>query len=362
VKRLEQGRKTEKEEPEEGDFSIDEKNKSVHITEQGHQRIEKILVEVDILDENDSLYSATNINLVHYLNAALRASVLFEKDVHYIVRDNQVIIVDEFTGRTMEGRRWSEGLHQAVEAKEGVEIQSENQTLASITFQNYFRLYEKLSGMTGTADTEAEELLQIYGLEVVIVPTNRPMSRKDNTDLVFLTPDEKYRAIVDDVKDCVERTQPVLVGTASIEVSEHISELLKKDKIEHNVLNAKQHENEAHIIENAGMPAAVTIATNMAGRGTDIVLGGNLDAELKQLKDIDETQTNKLKQQWQERHQQVLDAGGLHVIGSERHESRRIDNQLRGRSGRQGDPGSSRFYLSLQDDLMRILLRIKSVP
>ncbi len=354
VERLEQGRKTEKEEPEEGDFSVDEKNKSVHITEQGHQRIEKILVEVDILDENDSLYSATNINLVHYLNAALRASVLFEKDVHYIVRDNQVIIVDEFTGRTMEGRRWSEGLHQAVEAKEGVEIQSENQTLASITFQNYFRLYEKLSGMTGTADTEAEELLQIYGLEVVIVPTNRPMSRKDNTDLVFLTPDEKYNAIVDDVKDCVQRKQPVLVGTASIEVSEHISELLKKDKIEHNVLNAKQHENEAHIIENAGLPAAVTIATNMAGRGTDIVLGGNLDAELKQLKDTDETQTNKIKQHWDERHQQVLDAGGLHVIGSERHESRRIDNQLRGRSGRQGDPGSSRFYLSLQDDLMRI--------
>jgi len=354
VQRLEQGRQTEKEEPEEGDFSVDEKNKTVHITEQGHQRIEKILVEVGILDENDSLYSATNINLVHYLNAALRAMVLFEKDVHYIVRDNQVIIVDEFTGRTMEGRRWSEGLHQAVEAKEGVEIQSENQTLASITFQNYFRLYEKLSGMTGTADTEAEELLQIYGLEVVIVPTNKPMSRKDNTDLVFLTPEEKYNAIVEDVKGCVERKQPVLVGTASIEVSEHISELLKKEKIEHNVLNAKQHENEAHIIENAGLPAAVTIATNMAGRGTDIVLGGNLDAELKKLKDADEAQQNKIKQQWEERHQKVLDAGGLHVIGSERHESRRIDNQLRGRSGRQGDPGSSRFYLSLQDDLMRI--------
>ncbi len=354
VKRLEQGRQTEKDEPEEGDFSVDEKNKSVHITERGHQRIEEILVEVGILDENDSLYSATNINLVHYLNAALRASVLFEKDVHYIVRDGQVIIVDEFTGRTMEGRRWSEGLHQAVEAKEGVEIQSENQTLASITFQNYFRLYEKLSGMTGTADTEAEELLQIYGLEVVIVPTNRPMSRKDNTDLVFLTPDEKYNAIVEDVKGCVERKQPVLVGTASIEVSEHISALLKKEKISHNVLNAKQHENEAHIIENAGRPAAVTIATNMAGRGTDIVLGGNLDAELKQLDDADEEKRNKVKQEWEERHQQVLDAGGLHVIGSERHESRRIDNQLRGRSGRQGDPGSSRFYLSLQDDLMRI--------
>ncbi len=354
VKRLEQGRQTEKEEPEEGDFSVDEKNKNVHITEQGHQRIEEILVEVGILDENDSLYSATNINLVHYLNAALRALVLFEKDVHYIVRDNQVIIVDEFTGRTMEGRRWSEGLHQAVEAKEGVDIQSENQTLASITFQNYFRLYEKLSGMTGTADTEAEELLQIYGLEVVIVPTNRPMTRKDNTDLVFLSPDEKYNAIVEDVKDCVTRKQPVLVGTASIEVSEHISGLLKKDKIEHNVLNAKQHENEAHIIENAGLPTAVTIATNMAGRGTDIVLGGNLDAELKQAKDTDDETQNRIKQEWEKRHQKVLDAGGLHVIGSERHESRRIDNQLRGRSGRQGDPGSSRFYLSLQDDLMRI--------
>jgi len=354
VKRLKQGRQTEKDEPEEGDFSVDEKNKSVHITEQGHQLIEEILVEVGILDKNDSLYSAANINLVHYLNAALRASVLFEKDVHYIVRNNEVIIVDEFTGRTMEGRRWSEGLHQAVEAKEGVDIQSENQTLASITFQNYFRLYEKLSGMTGTADTEAEELLQIYGLEVVIVPTNRPMARKDNTDLVFLSPDEKYKAIVEDVRDCVARKQPVLVGTASIEVSEHISELLKKDKIEHSVLNAKQHENEAHIIENAGRPAAVTIATNMAGRGTDIVLGGNLEAEMKQLGDADDGRKDKIKQEWQERHQQVIDAGGLHVIGSERHESRRIDNQLRGRSGRQGDPGSSRFYLSLQDDLMRI--------
>ncbi len=354
VKRLEQGRPTTKEEPEEGDFSVDEKNKSVHITEQGHQRIEQILVEVGILEENDSLYSATNINLVHFLNAALRAMVLFEKDVHYIVRDNQVIIVDEFTGRTMEGRRWSEGLHQAVEAKEGVEIQSENQTLASITFQNYFRLYEKLSGMTGTADTEAEELLQIYGLEVVIVPTNRPMARADHTDQVFLTPEEKYNAIVNDIRACVARQQPVLVGTASIEVSEHISNLLKKEKIEHSVLNAKQHENEAHIIEHAGRPAAVTIATNMAGRGTDIVLGGNLDAELQQSKDASDQQKEKIKQDWGKRHQQVLEAGGLHVVGSERHESRRIDNQLRGRSGRQGDPGSSRFYLSLQDDLMRI--------
>ena len=354
VKKLEQGRLTTKEEPEEGDFSVDEKNKSVHITEQGHQRIEEILVEEAILDENDSLYSATNINLVHYLNSALRASVLFEKDVHYIVRDNQVIIVDEFTGRTMEGRRWSEGLHQAVEAKEGVPIQNENQTLASITFQNYFRLYNKLSGMTGTADTEAEELLQIYNLEVVIIPTNQPMTRVDNTDLVFLTPAEKFNAIVDDIKDCVKRKQPVLVGTASIEVSEHISKLLKKDKIEHNVLNAKQHENEAHIIEHAGRPAGVTIATNMAGRGTDIVLGGNLEAELKQNKNAGQDKFDEIKQDWKKRHQQVIEAGGLHVIGSERHESRRIDNQLRGRSGRQGDAGSSRFYLSLQDDLMRI--------
>lgn len=354
VKKLEQGRMTTKEEPEEGDFSIDEKNRTVHITERGHERLEEILVEEGILDANDSLYSATNINLVHYLNAALRANVLYEKDVHYIVRNNEVIIVDEFTGRTMEGRRWSEGLHQAVEAKEGVAIQNENQTLASITFQNYFRLYNKLSGMTGTADTEAEELLQIYNLEVVIIPTNKPAARTDNTDLVFLSPEEKFNAIVGDVKDCIARKQPVLVGTASIEVSEHISALLEKEKVEHSVLNAKQHENEAHIIENAGQPAAVTIATNMAGRGTDIVLGGNLDAELEKHKDADEKQLAEIRQQWQQRHQQVLDAGGLHVIGSERHESRRIDNQLRGRSGRQGDPGSSRFYLSLQDDLMRI--------
>lgn len=354
VTRLEQGRKTEKDEPEEGDFSVDEKNRTVHITEQGHERIEKILVEEGILDENDSLYSASNINLVHYLNAALRALVLFQKDVHYIVRNNQVIIVDEFTGRTMEGRRWSEGLHQAVEAKEGVEIQQENQTLASITFQNYFRLYEKLSGMTGTADTEAEELLQIYNLEVVVIPTNKPMARIDNTDLVFLTAEEKFDAIINDVKDCVERNQPVLVGTASIEVSELLSKKLNEAKIQHNVLNAKQHENEAHIIEHAGRPGAVTIATNMAGRGTDIVLGGNLEAELAAQSDAPEEEKQRIEEFWKVRHQKVLDAGGLHVIGSERHESRRIDNQLRGRSGRQGDPGSSRFYLSLQDDLMRI--------
>lgn len=354
VTKLERGRTTTKDEPEEGDFSIDEKNRSVHITEQGHERLESILVDEGILDENDSLYSANNINLVHYLNAALRALVLFEKNVHYIVRDQQVIIVDEFTGRTMEGRRWSEGLHQAVEAKEGVAIQSENQTLASITFQNYFRLYDKLSGMTGTADTESEELLQIYNLEVIVIPTNKQMARIDHTDLVYLTAAEKYDAIVEDIKDCIDRQQPTLVGTASIEVSEYLSKLLKKEKIAHNVLNAKQHENEAHIIENAGRPGAVTIATNMAGRGTDIVLGGNLEVELEQHKDEGEEKLEAIKLDWKKRHQQVLDAGGLHVIGSERHESRRIDNQLRGRSGRQGDNGSTRFYLSLEDDLMRI--------
>ena len=355
VKHLERGRITTKEEPEEGDYAVDEKARNVQITEQGHQKIEELLVKEGILGENDSLYSASNINLVHYLNAALRAHALFEKDVHYIVRDNQVIIVDEFTGRTMEGRRWSEGLHQAVEAKEGVPIQNENQTLASITFQNYFRLYDKLAGMTGTADTEAEELLQIYNLEVVIIPTNRPMARIDKTDLVYLTKEEKYQAIIEDIRDCIERKQPVLVGTASIEVSEQISAMLNNAGIKHNVLNAKQHENEAHIIEHAGRPGAVTIATNMAGRGTDIVLGGNLEAELKELGEAaNDADIKNTRQDWQKRHELVLEAGGLHVIGSERHESRRIDNQLRGRSGRQGDAGSSRFYLSLEDDLMRI--------
>ena len=352
---LERGEhKDAKDAEEEGDYTIDEKNKAVHITEQGHQKVEQLLVKEGILPENESLYSASNINLLHYLNAAIRANAIFQKDVHYIVQNNQIVIVDEFTGRTMPGRRWSEGLHQAVEAKEGVPIQQENQTLASITFQNYFRLYDKISGMTGTADTEAPELMQIYGLEVVVIPTNKPMIRVDNTDLVYLTKEEKYEAIIDDVKDCVQRKQPVLVGTASIEVSEVLSRLLKKAGIRHNVLNAKQHENEAHIIEQAGAPGAVTIATNMAGRGTDIVLGGNIEAKLASLPDISEEEKQKLMQQWEKDHQTVLDAGGLHVIGSERHESRRIDNQLRGRSGRQGDPGSSRFYLSLEDDLMRI--------
>jgi len=354
VKQLERGAMTAKDEPEEGDYYVDEKNRSVHITEQGHQRVEQILIDENILPANENLYSAKNINLLHYLNAALRADALFERDVHYIVKDNQVVIVDEFTGRTMPGRRWSEGLHQAVEAKEGVPIQKENQTLASITFQNYFRLYEKLSGMTGTADTEAPELMQIYNLEVVIIPTNKEMIRADKTDQVFLTKDEKYDAIVTDIKDCIARKQPVLVGTASIEVSEVLSRSLTKEGIKHNTLNAKQHENEAHIIEQAGRPGNVTIATNMAGRGTDIVLGGNLEAELNSRPDMSDEEKHKVTEAWHERHRTVIDAGGLHVIGSERHESRRVDNQLRGRSGRQGDPGSSRFYLSLQDDLMRI--------
>ena len=343
-----------KEEEPTGDFTVDEKNKQVHMTEQGHEKFEAILVREGILDENDSLYSASNISLIHYLNAAIRANILFQKDVHYIVRDGKVIIVDEFTGRTMEGRRWSDGLHQAVEAKEGVGIENENQTLASITFQNYFRLYDKLAGMTGTADTEAFEFQSIYGLEVMVIPTNLEIARNDMGDLIYLSVEEKFEAIVEDVKDCVQRKQPVLVGTASIEASEHLSSALDKAGIKHNVLNAKQHEREAHIIAEAGSPGAVTIATNMAGRGTDIVLGGNLDVELSNNPDLSEVEQKKLSEDWQQRHQAVLDAGGLHVIGSERHESRRIDNQLRGRSGRQGDPGSTRFYLSLQDDLMRI--------
>ena len=355
VKKLERGRHREsKDEDEEGDYSVDEKHRSVHFTEQGHQRVEEILVEEGILSADDNLYSAANINMVHYLNAALRALALFQRDVNYIVQDNQVVIVDEFTGRTMSGRRWSDGLHQAIEAKEGVEIQKENQTLASITFQNYFRLYNKLSGMTGTADTEATELLQIYNLEVVIIPTNREMIRIDNVDQVYLSTEEKFEAVIADIRDCVKRQQPVLVGTASIEVSERLSAMLNKEKIKHSVLNAKQHENEAQIVQQAGCPGSVTIATNMAGRGTDIVLGGNLEAELAAKPDASDAEVAAIMADWRKRHQQVLEAGGLHVIGSERHESRRIDNQLRGRSGRQGDPGSSRFYLSLQDDLMRI--------
>ncbi|MDD1640812.1 MAG: preprotein translocase subunit SecA, partial [Methylococcaceae bacterium] len=338
-----------------GDYTVDEKTRQVYLTEAGHERIERLMPEYGLMTEGTSLYDAVNIRLMHYLSASLRGHVLFKKDVDYIVANNEVIIVDEFTGRIMPGRRWSEGLHQAIEAKEHVTINSENQTLASITFQNYFRLYEKLSGMTGTADTEAFELNKIYGLEVVVIPTHRPMIRKDLGDVVYLTADEKYIAVANDIKDCVSRGQPVLVGTTSIENSERLSALLKKQGIKHEVLNAKQHEREAHIIEQAGMPGAVTIATNMAGRGTDIVLGGNLDAELRALgEDVSEDEKEKVRGAWLDRHNQVLANGGLHVIGSERHESRRIDNQLRGRSGRQGDPGSTRFYLSLQDDLMRI--------
>lgn len=355
VKELKRAETPESKEIEpDGDYTVDEKNKQIHITEQGHEKVEQILLREGILNENDSLYSATNISLIHYLNASIRANVIYQKDVHYIVQNGKVVIVDEFTGRTMEGRRWSDGLHQAIEAKEGVSIENENQTLASITFQNYFRLYEKLSGMTGTADTEAYEFQSIYSLEVMIIPPNLPVARKDYGDLIFLTAEEKFNAIVEDIKDCQQRQQPVLVGTASIEASEYLSNLLHKENIKHNVLNAKQHEREASIIAEAGVPCAVTIATNMAGRGTDIVLGGNFDVELSNLDEVSEEQTEALRQDWQKRHDLVIEAGGLHVIGSERHESRRIDNQLRGRSGRQGDAGSTRFYLSLQDDLMRI--------
>ena len=339
----------------EGDFTIDEKQKQVYLTEDGMANVEELMVKSGLLKADDSLYNANNLNLVHHLNAGLRAHHLFHKDVDYIVRDGEVVIVDEFTGRTLAGRRWSDGLHQAIEAKEGVPIQRENQTLASITFQNYFRLYDKLSGMTGTADTEAYEFQSIYGLEVVVIPTAKPMIRDDKDDLVFLKADSKYKAILDDIEDCVERGQPVLVGTTSIETSELLSGKLKKRKIKHEVLNAKQHEREAVIVQHAGRPGAVTIATNMAGRGTDIVLGGNLAAELKELgADAGDEAKEAVKADWQERHEAVCDAGGLHIIGTERHESRRIDNQLRGRSGRQGDPGSSRFYLSLEDSLMRI--------
>ncbi len=339
----------------EGDYSVDEKSKQIHLTEAGHEHIERLMIEHGLFTEGTSLYDATNLRLMHYMNAALRAFALFRRDVEYIVKDDQVVIVDEFTGRTMSGRRWSEGLHQAIEAKEGVPIQNENQTLASITFQNYFRLYEKLSGMTGTADTEAFELNKIYGLEVVVIPTHRNMVRRDLGDVVFLTSAEKYEAVANDVKECVGRGQPVLVGTTSIENSELLSDILTKQGIKHEVLNAKQHEREAHIIEQAGQPNAVTIATNMAGRGTDIVLGGNLEAELHALDaEATQAQKDKIKGAWLDRHNAVVTSGGLHVIGSERHESRRIDNQLRGRSGRQGDPGSSRFFLSLEDDLMRI--------
>ncbi len=351
----------QKEEKGEGDYWVDEKQHSVQLSESGHEKVEKIMVEMGLLPEGQSLYSPQNIMLLHYLNAALRAHTLFVRDQHYVVQNGEVIIVDEFTGRLMKGRRWSDGLHQAVEAKEGVKIQQENQTFASITFQNYFRMYEKLSGMTGTADTEAYEFQEIYGLETVVIPTHRMMIRDDQQDKVYRTAKEKYKAIVDDVKECYGRGQPVLVGTTSIENSELISQMLDKEGIPHNVLNAKQHEKEAQIVLEAGRPGMVTIATNMAGRGTDIVLGGGISKALESIDEdpslSDEEKTAKkdaINAEWQKDHDKVVELGGLRIIGSERHESRRIDNQLRGRSGRQGDPGSSRFYLSMEDPLLRI--------
>lgn len=342
------------EEPETGDFVIDEKQKQVELTEQGHQHVETQMREAKLLADDESLYAAQNLNLLHHVNAALRGLHLYHRDVDYIVADGDIVIVDEHTGRTMPGRRWSEGLHQAVEAKEGVEVQKESQTLASTTFQNYFRLYEKLSGMTGTADTEAYEFQQIYELDVLVIPTNRPLARKDMNDLVYMSAEEKYVAIIDDIKEKVAERRPVLVGTASIESSELLAAMLRSQKVPHNVLNAKHHGSEAAIIAQAGQPGAVTIATNMAGRGTDIVLGGSWEAEIAALESPTEGEIQAIKARWQSQHDAVVEAGGLHVIGSERHESRRIDNQLRGRAGRQGDPGSTRFFLSLEDNLMRL--------
>ena len=342
-------------ESETNDYTIDEKTKQIYLTEKGHANVETILMKMNLLEEGESLYDPKNIRYMHHINAAIRAHKLFNKDVDYIVQDGEVIIVDEFTGRTMAGRRWSDGLHQAVEAKESLRIKEENQTIASITFQNYFRLYDKLSGMTGTADTEAFEFQQIYGLEVVVIPTDEPMIRDDQADLVYLNRDGKFNNIIKDIKNRQENNQPILVGTASIENSEYISSLLNKEGIKHEVLNAKQHKRESTIIAQAGQPGAVTIATNMAGRGTDIVLGGNFEAQLKLSGDeLSDEKIILLKDEWQAKHDMVIEAGGLHIIGTERHESRRIDNQLRGRAGRQGDPGSSRFYLSLDDDLLRI--------
>ena len=337
-------------EEDEGDYTKDEKSKQIFITESGHQHVEELMINSGLIQENESLYDAGNIRLLHHLNAALRAHAMFNKDVDYIVKDGEVVIVDEFTGRTMPGRRWSDGLHQAVEAKENVSVKQENQTVASITFQNYFRLYENLSGMTGTADTEAYEFQSIYGLEVIVIPTHKPMIRNDFSDLVYLNEEGKFNAIIKDIIDCRERGQPTLVGTTSIETSELLSNKLKKKNIKHEVLNAKQHEREAIIVQQAGKPGAITIATNMAGRGTDIVLGGNLEAELEN----SNQSPDDITENWKQRQKEVIEAGGLHIIGTERHESRRIDNQLRGRSGRQGDAGSSRFYLSMEDNLMRI--------
>ncbi len=348
----------------EGDFTVDEKSKQAFLTERGQERSERMLQDIGVLKPDQSLFDSNSVIILHHLVAALRAHTLFKLNVDYIIKNGEIIIVDEFTGRTMPGRRWSEGLHQAVEAKEEVEIQAESQTMASITFQNYFRIYNKLSGMTGTADTEAFELQDIYNLEVVVIPTNKPMVREDGNDLVYLTTGEKYNAIAKEIQYCIDKKQPVLVGTASIDSSELLSNLLNKMSIKHEVLNAKQHKREAHIIENAGRAGSITIATNMAGRGTDIVLGGSLEAELNVLgDDASAIKISEVKEAWQKRHNDVLAAGGLHIIGTERHESRRVDNQLRGRSGRQGDPGSSRFFLSMEDSLMRIFAsdRVKGI-
>ncbi|MEQ8407132.1 MAG: preprotein translocase subunit SecA [Gammaproteobacteria bacterium] len=337
-----------------GHFSVDEKSRQVELTEAGHEFVEGLLISQGLLNEGESLYSATNLSLLHHIHAALKAYHLFNRDVEYIVQENRIVLIDEHTGRTMEGRRLSEGLHQALEAKEGLQIQSESQTLASTTFQNYFRLYNTLSGMTGTADTEAFEFSQIYGLDVVVIPTNKPMIRNDANDLIYLSMEEKFEAIVEDITEASNNGAPVLVGTASIDTSEILSKFLTKNKIAHEVLNAKFHEKEAQIIAQAGRPGAVTIATNMAGRGTDIVLGGNWEVEVQAMGDVSEEKKDQARAEWQKRHEQVLAAGGLHIIGTERHESRRIDNQLRGRAGRQGDPGYSRFYLSMEDNLLRI--------
>lgn len=355
LQKMEEGQKEEEVPPDDrGDYTIDERNRQVYLTEQGHQTVERLMVKQGLICDEESLYDVSNISLMHYIYAALRAHTLFHRDIHYIVKHNEVIIVDEYTGRLMPGRRWSDGLHQAVEAKEGVSVQLENQTLATITFQNYFRLYEKLSGMTGTADTEAFELQKIYGLEVVVIPTNKPMIRRDESDKIYLTEKVKFDAIVNEVKKRHAKVQPLLIGMASIEASELVSHLLKKVNLKHEVLNAKNHEREAKIIAEAGRPGAITIATNMAGRGTDIVLGGNLEIELAELDNPNEMEVKKRKTNWKKRHDIAIVAGGLHVLGTERHESRRIDNQLRGRSGRQGDPGSSQFYLSMEDNLLRI--------
>ena len=344
-----------------GDFTVDEKSHQIYLTESGHEKAEQLLTANGLLAEGASLYDPANISLMHHVYAALRANQLYHRDQHYVVQNGEVVIVDEFTGRLMTGRRWSDGLHQAVEAKEGVQIQSENQTLASVTFQNYFRMYGKLAGMTGTADTEAYEFQEIYGLETVVIPPNKPTIRKDDNDLIYKTAKEKYDAVINDIRDCYERGQPVLVGTTSIENSELISELLKKVKLPHQVLNAKQHAKEAEIVAQAGRPKMITIATNMAGRGTDIVLGGNVEKQIQFLQadaslseEDKQSRAQQLKDEWLSLHEQVKAAGGLRIVATERHESRRIDNQLRGRSGRQGDPGASRFYLSLDDQLMRI--------